>query len=114
MNKILAAIKKYWAIILGAIGILIVSIGAIFGNRRVQKSNAAGTHKAYIAGTEDVLAAIKRDKERRLIATKEANEKLSNVDLEKEKEIEELVNKNTNELTELVSKKFNFKNEDSK
>lgn len=114
MSKFLDAIKKYWAIILGAIGILIVSIGAIFGKNRVKKSDAIDIHNAHTSGINAVIAANERDEKRRADALKEANEKLANTYVEQEKESKELAAKDASELTELVSKKFNFKNEDSK
>ncbi len=114
MSKFLDTIKKYWLIILGAFGVLIVSIGAFFGKVRVKKSDVVDVHDARMAGVNTVIAANERDEKRRADALKEANEKLASTYAEEERESKELAKKSASELTELVSKKFNFKNEDSK
>jgi len=114
MDKIFETIKRYWVIILGALGIFIVSIGAIFGIKKIKKSDKADIHHSYISGVDDAVRANVKDEQRRSEALKEANEKLADVKHTEELETKELSLKDNKELTNLVAEKFGFKNEDSK
>jgi len=114
MELVLKTIKKYWVIVLGALGLFIVSIGAIFGIKKFKKSDSVDLHREYVSGIDDAVRANLEDEHRRSEALKEANEKFVDVKHATELEIKELSSKDNKELTRLISEKFDFKNEDSK
>ena len=114
MDKILGTMKKYWVVALSALGVFIVSIGAIFGIKKNRKSASADIHRSYISGVDAAVHANLKDERRRAEALKEANEKLADVKHSAEIEIKELSSKDNEELTSLVAEKFGFKNEDLK
>lgn len=114
MEQVLKTIKKYWVIVLGTLGLFVVSVGAIFGIKKFKKSDSADQHRKYVSGIDDAVRANLEDERRRSEALDEANEKLVDVKRAAELEVKELSSKDNKELTRLVSEKFGFKNEDSK
>ena len=114
MDTIIETIKKYWLIVLGFFGVLIVSMGAIFGRQRVQKNEASNIHKAHVSGADAAIIANEKDEKRKADALKESNEKLIMLEVQVEKETKELSKKSPEELTDLVATKLKFKNGDIK
>jgi len=109
ITKMKSFFKKYWFILLGAF----VTFFAVIFPKRVKDSVEKKIYNNRVYGQQDVLEADKNRDEKIKFAEIETQKKLNKIEGDKQEIVKELMVEPQKELTEKLSREFNFKNLDN-
>jgi hypothetical protein len=112
MESLLKWFKEKWVWMLGALGVFVIALGAVFGRKKVADDKTTAIHESKMLGIESAKQIEEDAKEAISQAHEEYDKKNLQIENDKQAKTENLKKMEQVDLTEAIADKFNFKNGD--